>query len=92
MFWTMNDIPTAVISTARRGAERSRRYATRSIVVLTSAPKAIAIRKVAKRPAMMTNTADCSSRWKMLTIQVLAKRPLSAKTSPWAKLISCRIP
>ena len=25
MFWTMNDIPTAVISTARRGAFRSRR-------------------------------------------------------------------
>ena len=25
MFWTMNDIPTAVISTARRGALRSRR-------------------------------------------------------------------
>src|SRR5947208_2171389 len=40
MFWTMNDIPTAVMSTERRGAFRSRRYAMNSIEQFTSAPKA----------------------------------------------------
>jgi hypothetical protein len=50
------------------------------------------IRKVAKSPPTITSAVDVSSSWKRSVIRLLAKRPVSAKTSPWAKLISCRIP
>ncbi len=41
---------------------------------------------------MMKSTLEASSRPSTLTITVLATRPESAKTSPWAKLISCKMP
>jgi len=50
------------------------------------------MRKVASRPTTTPTVAVLSSRWKMLTIHVVAKSPHSAKTSPCAKLISCRMP
>jgi hypothetical protein len=92
MFWMMNDMPTAVIRTARRGADRSLRYATRSTLAFTAAPNAIAIRKVAPRPRTIAPALLVSLRLKVETISELATRPVSAKMSPWAKLISCRIP
>jgi hypothetical protein len=56
------------------------------------APKAIAIRKTASSPSRIESAVEVSSRWKCAVIRLLANRPVSAKTSPWAKLISCRIP
>jgi hypothetical protein len=88
----MNDMPTAVINTDKRGAFRKRRYARNSIEALTVAPKAAAITNVAARPPTIASVDDAASRLKIETMNVLETRPLSAKTSPWAKLISCRIP
>jgi hypothetical protein len=59
---------------------------------LTSAPKAIAIRKTASSPNVIVSAPDVLSSLKWFVIRLLANRPVSAKTSPWAKLISCRIP
>jgi hypothetical protein len=56
------------------------------------APKAIAIRKTASNPKTIEIALEVSLRWKWFVIRLLANRPVSAKTSPWAKLISCRIP
>jgi hypothetical protein len=50
------------------------------------------IRKVAPRPRRIVVAGSPELRLKWLTISVLANRPVSAKTSPWAKLISWRIP
>ena len=47
---------------------------------------------VMARPPMITIVLELSSRPRTLTITVLATRPESAKTSPCAKLISCRMP
>jgi hypothetical protein len=41
---------------------------------------------------MMTGVESPAFKAKSETMKVLATRPLRAKTSPWAKLISCRIP
>ena len=41
---------------------------------------------------MITGTLESVSRPSTETISVLATSPESANTSPWAKLISCRIP
>ena len=92
MFWTMNDMPIAVISGARRGAWRSGLYATRSIVALKIAKTVITTTNVRSSPPMITGTLESVSRPSTETMTVLAKRPDSANTSPWAKLISCRIP
>jgi hypothetical protein len=50
------------------------------------------IRNVAPRPRTIVVAASPELRLKCPTIRLLAKRPVRAKTSPWAKLISCRIP
>ncbi len=92
MFWTMNDMPIAVISGARRGAWRSGLYATRSIVALKTEKTTITTTNVRRSPPTMTGTLESVSSPSTDTMIVLAKRPDSANTSPWAKLISCRIP
>jgi hypothetical protein len=56
------------------------------------APNTIAIRNVAPSPPTIAIALLVSSRLKEFAISELATRPLSAKMSPWAKLISCRIP
>jgi hypothetical protein len=56
------------------------------------APNAIVTRSVTKSPPRVVNAADASSSAKIETTNVLAKSPLSAKTSPCAKLMSWRIP
>ena len=88
---TMNDIPIAVISGARRGALRSGRYATRSMVTLI--------------PPMISITAGKTSSSAITLVSVsesplTAKKPssaepmnaLSVKMSPCAKLISSMMP
>ena len=88
----MNDTPTAVISGASLGAFRSGLYAMRSIVALTTAKSGIVTASVPSRPRMIMSTAVFSSRPKTEMIIVLATRPDRAKTSPWAKLMSWRMP
>ena len=93
MFWTMNDMPTAVISGASRGACRSGLYAMRSIEALNSANPVMITTSVTSRPPMITST---------LAVDVEAEDAdddgagdearTRAKTSPCAKLISCRMP
>ena len=92
MFCTMNETPTAVINGARRGALRSGLYAIRSMLPLITPNIGIVINKVTASPTMMKMTLDPSSSPSTRVITVLATRPESANTSPWAKLISCRIP
>ena len=89
----MNDMPTAVISGASAGRPRSGRYATRSIAALTIANIDHDQTSVEEHPAddRRDGRRRCSSP-STLTITVLATSPESANTSPWAKLISCRIP
>ena len=48
--------------------------------------------RVSSIPPMITSTLVSASRPSTETIIVLATSPESAKTSPCAKLISCRIP
>ena len=88
----MKDTPTAVINGASRGAWRSGLYAMRSIEALTNANTGIVIASVSSSPPMTASTAVSASRPRTETMIVLATRPDSAKTSPWAKLISCRMP
>ena len=93
MFWTMNDIPTAVISAreprrapqAAVGDELDRRVDDREHDHDHDERRSDAAddREHATRPSSSPNTE---------TIIVLATRPASANTSPCAKLISCRIP
>ena len=92
MFETMNDIPTAVISGVSRGALRSGRYATRSMAALNSANTGIVIASVRMIPPMTTRLLELASRPSTVRSTVLATSPESENTSPWAKLISCRIP
>ena len=77
MFWTMNDMPIAVISGARRGAWRSGLYATRSIVALKSGEDPSSATK-SSSPPMMTGTLESVSRPSTETMIVLAKSPDSA--------------
>ena len=49
-------------------------------------------RSVARRPTMTPKTASSPLRLSRRTMIVLDTSPESANTSPWAKLISCRIP
>ncbi len=88
----MNDTPTAVISGARRGALRSGLYAIRSIDALIMANIGIVTASVSSSPPTITTRLASVSRPSTETINVLATRPDSAKTSPCAKLISWRIP
>jgi hypothetical protein len=92
MFETMNDIPTAVMSGVSRGACRSGRYATRSIVALTTAKSGIVIASVTMIPPITTRLLESPVSPRTESRIVLATRPDSEKTSPCAKLISCRIP
>ena len=92
MFWTMNDMPTAVIRTASLGALRNLRYAISSMLAFTAAPNAIAIRNTAASPSTTATVPEVSSRWKRFAIRLAMNSPVSANTSPCAKLISCRIP
>ena len=85
-------MPTAVIRTDSRGAFRSRRYATNSIPALMPAPNTIAIRNVRARPPTTPIAEVAAVRPRSEVMIVVAKSPLSANTSPWAKLISWRIP
>ena len=73
MFWTMNDMPIAVMSGARRGACRSGLYATRSIVALKIANTTITTTNVRSSPPMMTGTLESVSRPRTLTMTVLAE-------------------
>jgi hypothetical protein len=59
---------------------------------LIVAPNAAAAMNVTTSPPMMTGVESPAFKAKSETMKVLATRPLRAKTSPWAKLISCRIP
>jgi hypothetical protein len=63
-----------------------------SIDEFTIAPKTATIRNVATSPPVIASALEPLPRSKVERITVVAKSPLSAKTSPWAKLISCRIP
>ena len=93
MFETMNDIPTAVISGVSRGALRSGRYATRSIAALNEREQRDGDRERQDDPADDHEVAR-AARPDPSTVRstVLATSPESENTSPWAKLISCRIP
>ena len=89
----MNDMPTAVISGASRGAFRSGLYATRSIVALMNANSGIVTASVTSEPDDdQRSTPVSASSPKTEMIIVLATSPESANTSPWAKLISWRMP
>jgi hypothetical protein len=50
------------------------------------------IANVTSSPPMIAPTLASVSRPSQLTITVEATSPESANTSPWAKLMSCRIP
>ena len=90
MFWRMNDMPIAVISGASRGALRRRRYATSSIVVLRTAQNAITITSI-RRIIDHRKSPESPASPKLETI-VATSIPPSMNTSPWAKLISSRMP
>ncbi|HET8811704.1 MAG TPA: hypothetical protein VFM67_03835 [Gaiella sp.] len=92
MFETMNDIPTAVIKGVSRGACRSGRYATRSIVALTTANSGMVIASVSTIPPTTARLLESPVSPRTERSTVLATSPDSEKTSPWAKLISWRIP
>ncbi len=85
----MIDTPIAVISGARRGALRSGRYATRSIVTLTITQTGIA----ASRPRISSiqpgrpGATPCSP----VTTAYAVNAP-TINTSPCAKLMRLRMP
>ena len=83
-------MPIAVISGASRGACRSRRYATSSIVVFRTAQNAITITSIS-RIIGQRKRPDSPARPKLETM-VATSIPPSMNTSPWAKLISSRMP
>jgi hypothetical protein len=87
----MNDMPTAVINGASLGALRNGRYATRSIITLSTPEAAIATNRVRNRPKNSRITdVSCVSPMKPKNAAV-ANEPIM-KTSPWAKLISSTMP
>ncbi len=59
---------------------------------LRLAEKAIATASVAAMPRTITAAESAVEMSKTVRIIVLATRPPSANTSPFAKLISCRMP
>ena len=61
-------------------------------MTLMLAPKAIVSTIVARSPTAMTYAASVPERSSRPIMIELATRPESAKTSPCAKLISCRMP
>ena len=85
-------MPTAVIRGVSLGAWRNGRYATRSIVALTTAKSGIVIASVTMIPPTTARLLELPSSPSTVRSIVLATSPESEKTSPWAKLISCRIP
>ena len=91
MFWRMNETPTAVINGASRGARRSGLYAMRSITAFATANPGIVTRSTSRSPPMITGTLVSVSRPSHVMIEN-ATSPDSMKTSPCAKLMSCRIP
>jgi hypothetical protein len=88
----MKDIPIAVINGARRGAPRSGLYAIRSIVALRVPQNAIPIRRLSRTTGIHFDAASWSWSEKVWTVSVAAIIAPSMNTSPWAKLISSRIP
>jgi hypothetical protein len=88
----MNETPIAVISGTRRGARRSGLYATRSMVALRRAHPAMANKSATKIAGMRVPRAGSSCRLNMLNATVAAIIPPIMNTSPWAKLISSRMP
>ena len=88
----MNDTPIAVISGTRRGARRSGLYATRSIVAFSNAQPTIARSSATRIAGTRVPSAGSSCRLNMLIATVAATIPPIMNTSPWAKLISSRMP
>jgi hypothetical protein len=62
------------------------------MVVLSPAPAIIVSRIVSRRPPTITSAASPPCKLRTSTMIVHEIRPVSAKTSPWAKLMSVRIP
>ncbi len=91
MFSRMNDMPIAVISGARRGALRSRRYASRSMTTPVSPHSSIETRMVSS--ATPISGSPCSSPETPSSERVASEKNVpSVYTSPWAKLMSSMIP
>ena len=88
----MNDIPTAVISGARRGAPRKGRYATNSMLALIRPQATMA---TASDPSSATTSAPVDE-WALspnTVMSIVAEIiPPSMNRSPCAKLINSRIP
>ena len=88
----MNDTPIAVISGTRRGAPRNGLYATRSIVVLSRPHPIIATASEMRITGGATTSTGASSRSKTWITNVAVIIPPIMNTSPWAKLMSSRMP
>ena len=92
MFSRMNATPTAVISGTRRGAPRNGLYATRSIVVLSRPHPIIATASEMRITGSSDDIDGCELRSKTWITKVAVIIPPIMKTSPWAKLMSSRMP
>ena len=92
MFSMTNETPIAVISGTSRGAPRNGLYATRSIVAFRSAQPIIAAASATRTTGMSVESAGFDPRSNTWIAKVAAIIPPIMNTSPWAKLISSRIP